>query len=289
MSQTPAPPEAPSNQDFGPPPEFESNESIFDTPEAESIVSAAKKSGAVVTAMPLVPSTPTAPAAPTAPQPGTPTEDRPFVKMATVLYRPDQLDEKGDVAVAHWVSVEVSQKAGGKAVTTEFEEVMRDLYMRGYTAKPPSTSPTMSYSPGASSPSQASAPVIPPPNRPTGSPQAASNPPAPVQPNAQRAAGGSSDTGTDTLHKIQVMPDGKVEFYVGQFKYPFKDSRFAPSSRFDVPSLVNQVFDASLGITQQTIQTPSLINCEGHNLVVDWEKVERNAKTYYNVVRVRRA
>ncbi len=99
--------------------------------------------------------------------------------------------------------------------------------------------------------------------------------------------GGSAaaSTGTGVLNKIVVHPQDKgktmIEFFVGNFKYPFKDARG--------PTTVSGLFDAELGITPEALSAPAVWTPESWaaagfaTLVVDWEKPDK----YYNVKKVR--
>jgi hypothetical protein len=129
-----------------------------------------------------------------------------------------------------------------------------------------------------------SVPAQTPPPAPVGAtpPQAPTPVAQPSQATEQpQAQGTAAEVGTAPLNKIVVM-DGKVDFYVGQFKYPFKDSRG--------PAVVAGLFDPDLGWTKEHFAGPVAQYEKQHlgDLKVDWAK-ETNPKTgksYYNVKRV---
>lgn len=94
------------------------------------------------------------------------------------------------------------------------------------------------------------------------------------------------DKGTDVLNKI-VIGDGFVEFHVGKFKYPFKDSRLSWDGG---KKIIADLFDASLGWREDHFAAMGKYEQGdwGATYYVDWEHVENN-KThakYYNVVRI---
>lgn len=101
-----------------------------------------------------------------------------------------------------------------------------------------------------------------------------------VQPRPEQSYEGSDGEthGTNILNKIVVM-ENTVQFYVGKFKYPFKDSRG--------PEVVASLFDEELGWTPDHFAVDAAIYTPrewGGTLYVDWEKPGK----YYNVVRVHR-
>lgn len=125
---------------------------------------------------------------------------------------------------------------------------------------------------------------------PTQAPQSARTapplPPAPPQasgeareaPSSAPGVNGEHPSGTATLNKITVDADGRVEFHVGNFRWPFKDSRGG--------EVVAGLFDESLGWTPAHFAPGAKYEGEAvAGLVVDWEKPTK----YYDVVRVRRA
>jgi hypothetical protein len=106
---------------------------------------------------------------------------------------------------------------------------------------------------------------------PPSAPQATGTPPP--------ASGGNGSTearGTAPLNKITVDADGKVEFHVGRFRYPFKDARG--------PETVAGLFDPALGWTPGHFVPGAKYENEVNGLQVDWEKPGK----YYDVVRVHR-
>lgn len=89
------------------------------------------------------------------------------------------------------------------------------------------------------------------------------------------------EKGIGILSKISVSD--RVEFSVGSFKYPFKDSR--------KPEVVAALFDEELGFEKEHFASPAIYtpNDWGDELVAEWEHIEKNGKRYYNVTRVRLA
>jgi len=117
------------------------------------------------------------------------------------------------------------------------------------------------------------------------SPHAPKAPVAPVHPalrqepvyqNEEEAEG---KKGTNVLKKIKV-DEGKVEFSVGDFKWPFKDSRGAEK--------VAALFDDDLGWGTEHFDVKAAIyspaDWGNETLYVDWEKPLK----YYNVLRIHR-
>lgn len=90
----------------------------------------------------------------------------------------------------------------------------------------------------------------------------------PQQPN------GDGKSGTAPLKKITVDADGKVEFHVGNFRWPFKDGRGG--------EVVAGLFDAALGWKPEHFAPGAKYEDEVQGLVVDWAKPGK----YYDVVRV---
>jgi len=114
-------------------------------------------------------------------------------------------------------------------------------------------------------------------------------PPAPVAPKApvaprkepvyQNEEEAEGKKGTNVLKKIKV-DEGKVEFSVGDFKWPFKDSRGAEK--------VAALFDDDLGWGTEHFDVKAAIyspaDWGNETLYVDWEKPLK----YYNVLRIHR-
>jgi hypothetical protein len=99
---------------------------------------------------------------------------------------------------------------------------------------------------------------------------------APAAPQ-QGSSGNGKKEGSDPLKKITVDADGRVQFYVGSFRYPFKDARGAET--------VAGLFDPALGWTAAHLQPGAKYEGDAvAGLVVDWEKPEK----YYDVVLVHR-
>jgi hypothetical protein len=116
-------------------------------------------------------------------------------------------------------------------------------------------------------------------------------PPAP-EPTYENVEGQTGDTapietGIDVLNKIKV-DEGKVEFSVGKFTYPFSDSRG--------PAVVASLFDQDIGFTPEHFIDGARFDPSQWSgiLYADWEKVERFSKMkkknvfYYNIVRIHR-
>jgi hypothetical protein len=106
-------------------------------------------------------------------------------------------------------------------------------------------------------------------------------PPQPAAPAAQapQASGGDgTKSGVGPLTKITVDADGKVEFHVGSFRWPFKDGRGA--------EVVAGLFDSDLGWTPAHFAPGAKYDGDQVlGLVVEWAKPGK----YYDVVRVRKA
>ena len=101
--------------------------------------------------------------------------------------------------------------------------------------------------------------------------------PAGAPPAAPQQAGGNGKSGSDPLKKVAVDADGRAEFYVGGFRYPFKDARG--------PETVAGLFDPALGWTpEHFVPGAKYEGTAVAGLVVDWEKPGK----YYDVVRVHR-
>lgn len=92
---------------------------------------------------------------------------------------------------------------------------------------------------------------------------------------------GVLESGTSTLKKVVVDDEGHVEFSVGNFKYPFRDSRD--------PETIAALFDKEIGFEPQDFVGMHSYSPQqwGDNLVVDWAKVRKGEKSYYNVKRIR--
>ena len=97
---------------------------------------------------------------------------------------------------------------------------------------------------------------------------------APSAPQAPPAPQGEVKSGTDTLNKVSVDADGRVEFYVGNFRWPFKDSRG--------PEIVAGLFDSDLGWMPEHFYAGAKYESEVAGLLVDWAKPGK----YYDVLRV---
>ena len=120
----------------------------------------------------------------------------------------------------------------------------------------------------------ASAP--PPPEPPT--PPAQSGAPNPA-PQAQAPGGNGGEeaikSGTADLEAIKVDADGRVEFHVGGFRWPFKDTRGG--------EVVAGLFDPGLGWTPAHFKPGTKYDSDAvAGLKVYWEKPGK----YYDVVRV---
>ena len=94
----------------------------------------------------------------------------------------------------------------------------------------------------------------------------------------------NDSSGTEVFNKMIITPDNKFEFYVGRFKWPFKDSRS--------PETVAQIFDTELHITPDMLRKPT--KWEPQGLLADWVLVEKpkgdgTVAKYYNVVRIYKA
>lgn len=95
------------------------------------------------------------------------------------------------------------------------------------------------------------------------------------------------ESGTHVLNSITYVPGKPLEFSVGKFKYPFKDSR-------ELDAIVN-LFDEGLGFTKEHFgQAPALYtsqNWGGGNIYVDWEKIQKPGKegkmvSYWNIKKI---
>jgi hypothetical protein len=114
------------------------------------------------------------------------------------------------------------------------------------------------------------------PVAPAGAQTPAAPPGVPAAPQ-QGSSGNGKKEGSDLLKKIAVDADGRVQFYVGNFRYPFKDARGAET--------VAGLFDPALGWTAAHLQPGAKYEGDAvAGLVVDWEKPEK----YYDVVLVHR-
>lgn len=181
----------------------------------------------------------------------------------TVLYRPTN---DGD----HWVTITVR---GEDPINTlfHFEEVMNTVEENGWK-------PNSGFRP------------------PVGAPATPVEPKSgyPIDPQSNEAAGvapqpNKSDSGTDVLHKVIVVPTQKgikVEFYVGRFNYPMSDSRSS--------DVIASIFDPALKWQKEHFETPRSFDLTNYNYMADWEKVVKpgvkgKTATYYNVVRVHKA
>ncbi|HIP96542.1 MAG TPA: hypothetical protein EYH32_04925 [Anaerolineae bacterium] len=95
---------------------------------------------------------------------------------------------------------------------------------------------------------------------------------------AQGGNGGGVKSGTARLEKLVIQPDGKIEFYVDGFRWPFKDARG--------PEVVASLFDEELqqlGWTAELLSRPAVYTPDQFGvLYVDWEKPGK----YYDVVRI---
>jgi hypothetical protein len=110
-------------------------------------------------------------------------------------------------------------------------------------------------------------------------PQAPPAKPAPqkaatAEPTTQAAGDGKAKSGTAPLESIKVDADGRVEFYVKGFKWPFKDARGAER--------VSALFDEDLGWDPEHLYPGAKYESECVGLWVDWEKPGK----YYNVLLV---
>lgn len=93
------------------------------------------------------------------------------------------------------------------------------------------------------------------------------------------------ESGTGVINKIMVNPEGKIEFSVGRFTYPFGDTRGAKK--------VAALFDSNTGFDESALSKPVLYTPKdwGDPLYADWikiQKTDKNGKSanYYNVIRV---
>lgn len=89
------------------------------------------------------------------------------------------------------------------------------------------------------------------------------------------------DSGVSSVSQIVVTKD-HVEFSVGKFTYPFKDSRS--------PDVINALFDADLGFEVVHFEKPTVYveRDWGEPIVAEWVKVKKGDKTYYNITRIRK-
>jgi hypothetical protein len=88
-------------------------------------------------------------------------------------------------------------------------------------------------------------------------------------------------TGTSALNKIVVMPEGGIQFWVGEFKYPFTDKRD--------PEKVLMLFDARIGMTLEHMTKPAVYTTADWEgvLKVNWHQIQKaEGKKYYNVVQI---
>jgi len=123
-------------------------------------------------------------------------------------------------------------------------------------------------------------PVVSAAARPKAQTQKSAGPPPPTSSAPQVASsggngGGDVKSGTDPLNKITVDADGRVEFHVGSFRWPFKDSRGG--------EVVAGLFDEDLGWTPAHFAPGAKYDGpDVEGLMVDWAKPAK----YYDVVRV---
>lgn len=111
-------------------------------------------------------------------------------------------------------------------------------------------------------------------------PQAPTKPQPPVPPPQPQPGGNGGPAqdpadvkrGSGRLGTLKVDADGRVEFHVDGFKWPFKDGRGA--------EIVAALFDPALGWKVEHFQAG--VKYENVGLTVDWEKPGK----YYDVVRV---
>lgn len=81
--------------------------------------------------------------------------------------------------------------------------------------------------------------------------------------------------GTSKVTKLLVQADGKIEFYLEGFRWPFTDSRGA--------EVVIGLFDQQLGWTVTHLLPGAMYTPEQYGtLYADWEKPGK----YYDIVRV---
>lgn len=140
-------------------------------------------------------------------------------------------------------------------------------------AQPPSTN---------TPPPSSGAPAAPPAT--TGAPP----PPATAAPpteHAPAAPSGVVETGTDILNRIIHVPGKSIEFHVGKFRYPFTDARINHEGG---AATIAGLFDSSLGWKPEHFGSAPAVyeSNEFGTLHVDWEKVKKGGKTYYNVKRI---
>ena len=185
-------------------------------------------------------------------------------KFGTKLPNGDYHNVEADVGV--WFDVPADERIGPQIDNTwEYlkEQVRAQIVPVVSALKPAHPKPAPAGAP-ASAPAQTAAPPAPAGRAPVAPSQ------APAAPAASNGAG--VKTGTADLKKITVDADGKVEFYVGGFRYPFKDARGA--------EVVAGLFDTSLGWTPEHFYPG--VKYDGPEVValkVDWAKPEK----YYNV------
>jgi hypothetical protein len=141
------------------------------------------------------------------------------------------------------------------------------------TQRQPDTSSSASTSPDQRPPHAPAAPAA--PKAPV-VPAAPATRQEPVYQNEETAEG---KKGTNVLKKIKV-DEGKVAFSVGDFKYPFSDSRGAEK--------VAALFDDDLGWGPEHFDVKAAVyspaDWGNETLYVDWEKPLK----YYNVLRIHR-
>lgn len=96
-----------------------------------------------------------------------------------------------------------------------------------------------------------------------------------------------SDNGTDVLHSIEVEAPGKdkrvVKFSVGKFNHPFSDARIRNEGG---SKTICDMFDTSLGWTPAHFEGMAFYDLEGKGYFADWEKITKDGKNYYNVLRI---
>lgn len=275
---TPPPPEEPPFEDLLEQPAVKAGDPPMPEPPSDLFTFIEHSGAAIVD----VPGTPT-------PQPAhqngngdRPPLDYPRTKLNAVLHRVTQYNPDGTPAETHWVGIEQITVGDPASAISDFEKLLARCEKSKWVVTPAAripAAPVQPLTPTNPAPPAAVNPPVAPARSSTVPPNAPSTPQQPTGP----SAGGSTNSGSDKLHRIDVDPDGNVLFYVVGFKWPFKDTRYK-SSNPKAANLHAGVFGkGGTNIQLVHLQTPGRIDLEQFNIVADWEKPDK----YYNVIGVR--
>lgn len=172
-----------------------------------------------------------------------------------------------------WVSFTVRQPNSNSAFS-EYADIVKKFAEHGYTLAPKQKAEAV---PAPSSPI--------PPKEPNGKPKAPLPPKTAQQETTPpKPSGGNTgeDSGTDIVHSIVVgynEKTGKVQtsFNVGNFRYPFKDSRDSQT--------IASLFDERLGWTPEYFEEPAKYDQLG-GLMAEWYITKKGDTKYYNIKRI---